>query len=104
MSQAGSQEIAQTSEVHPVLLSLDAALTQVGNNFHDLAALETTIAELADITTTGLSKLRASDLTIADRECAELAVQKLRQLEQKLHQRGSVLSGFSLKLKELIEG
>ena len=104
MSQAGSQETALTTEVHPVLLALGAALTRVGENFHDLAVLETAISDLADITATGLSELRASDLTTVDRDHAELVLQKLHQLEQKLHLREGILTGFSLKLKELIEG
>lgn len=104
MSQTGSSETVQFSEVHPVLLSLDGALTHVRENLHDLDALEDAVAELTQITTTGLTGLRACDLSADDRDQAELVLQKLHQLEQKLHLRGSILTGFSLKLKELVEG
>lgn len=104
MNQPRLPEVAQNSKLNPVLLSLDGVLTQVSENLHDLDILEKTITELTTITTTDLAVLRASDLSDANRDQAELVLQKLHQLEQKLHLRGSILAGFSLKLKELIEG
>lgn len=104
MSLAGSPEDNPSAKAHAVLSSLDAALTGVGETLHDLAGLEKAIAGLGKLTETDLAALRADDLSEADLIQAKGVVQKLRRLEQNLHLRGSILTGFSHQLKELIEG
>lgn|GEM_PF-2374462 len=104
MSDAGSPEDNRTTKAHAVLSSLDAALTAVSGSLHDLAGLEGALDGLAKITAVDLPGLRHADLSLADLGKAKLVAQKLRGLEQNLHLRGSILTGFSLKLKELIEG
>lgn len=103
MIHAGSSEEGQTGKAHPVLSSFDAALTKVGETLHDLAGLEQAVAELSKVSVTGLAGLSAADLSAADLEQAKSLVQKMRRLEQNLQLRGSILTGFSLQLKELIE-
>ena len=104
MSEAGSPEDNQTAKAQTVLSSLDAALTGVSENLHDLAGLEKAIADLGALTETDLAALRVDDLSAADLDQARGVAQKLRRLEQNLHLRGSILTGFSQQLKELIEG
>lgn len=104
MTEAGSTEDNRTAKAHPVLVALDAALSSVSGTLHDLAGLEPALAGLAKITATDLPALSRADLTASDLDLARLVAQKMRGLEQNLQVRGSILTGFSLKLKELIEG
>ncbi|WP_439138078.1 hypothetical protein [Roseicyclus sp.] len=83
---------------------LDAILAEVRSNVGDPAALGVIVQNLSTLVEEGLPDLAGTD-TEPDAKAQMLRLRaQIAELEQLLHTHQSILAGFSIYLKELVEG
>ena len=87
-----------------ILKMLQSSLSEIGENLGDPGALAPVMSKLTELVDEVLPRL--SGLEMGPEEKAQMVQVQMQiaEIERHLQMRGSILSGFSLHLKEMIQG
>lgn len=93
-----SQTVLETLEM------FEGILTEAREKLGDLGALAVTLTKLVELVEGGLPQLAGIKATPEEKAQMVRLRERIDELERLLQTRESILAGFSLYLKEMVEG